>query len=1353
MNRNNKLSESKVPESPLPENNGIALSTMAGNFTVEGPRSQSPTSAQSSNLPAGGLIESPQPGNVATALLAAAAGGFSSPLHHYMATQMAIAQQQQLMLLQQQGNNLVQDQTRPFNSGPPLGFNSSAAFVQLLQQATSNTPQFASFSTPQPEPITEQCLTTTTDGTILSVTTPMIDGFLPDSFVMKSAYDSVHAQDVAGLRAIATNFWERGNTEVTAYIRRQTSSGRWVWLSANLERYVEIPVPGAIIREKLVKDDKRAKVVARTTRISALLASAVEAAHSHRETVDASDQNNGKSSDVEFVENKEEKNSTSLISALEAVSSGVCLDLSMITLSSFELKMITYVLTGRLQIEDLGQLVVDIFNSNVNDIVSALDAAVAKMNEKEKMQPKAENQLVQSPFQPVPKKCPPLLSVLNLSYTNIGNQGLDILCEVLFLETPTLKTLDVGFCGIDERGLLRLGKAFYKRKKQRLPSLQGLILSGNAISYKAAKELGGALSTNEAPFIFRKKRCKGGVRNGYDSEDEEDDADFDEVFLLGGKKKSSLSMSNPRNHSETAEGESDGLILLHLACSSLKPDSLHQLLVGLGHDCPLRELHIASNNFGPEGASVLVSFLEGSTSRPNKKKMVMPKLDRLDISNNNLGNDGIAEITRLISKRMKKSFVDLRLSSNNIEAAGVETLMNKLLQHNLLSLCLDNNTIGDRGCQLIAASLPSMHSLLKLSLSFNSIGSRGINALMRSLIGCESIQSLSLSGNVMKISGAISMGFALAQHPRLCELDLDNCCLSQVAQCHIVSGMISNRWVPMRSLSGFRVAPPMIVMGALDHALQHISNDECFKLRRDMQMKTISTWMQPSDVPLSNRSVATNNMEDSHGESAYHRMLDWLSRVPFDEDELADLHSYFFDLMGSDEDSNRASNAHLRHRGDLLANFTNKAIEEIKNAENDMLVSTFPKKLGYNIETSTESDTDTGLTWNSLQKYSRFRMVRKMQGVDENKTVANGWPESHNDTRSNGEKNMSSPSAVENLSPASMKKRKTTFNGRELGLLSRSASLGKTSRESLANLGSVKGKMNESLKRTSSTGKHGNVSLACLDTHGETSKTDEDVMSASQGEIEIKLSSQKTLTMNNSEASINSDAEKSNSEENGKESRKKARISMFPEFKEKLDRLKDNAQILMDREENPHQQDLIAQDFAQQSLTLLRQLRYHCMNSGLDGWRIGTKMRRKVLIIDDSLTTRKLVSRAFQKANFIVDTAENGKKGLDKLKEMIYDIAFMDIDMPVMNGYDATKELRLWEDNKRPGARQPICALTGTYVDDFARTQLKSFKEAGVDVMESKPCNIPRLFKVVDDVSPMFSDLSISVTNFSASEI
>ena len=80
------------------------------------------------------------------------------------------------------------------------------------------------------------------------------------------------------------------------------------------------------------------------------------------------------------------------------------------------------------------------------------------------------------------------------------------------------------------------------------------------------------------------------------------------------------------------------------------------------------------------------------------------------------------------------------------------------------------------------------------------------------------------------------------------------------------------------------------------------------------------------------------------------------------------------------------------------------------------------------------------------------------------------------------------------------------------------------------------------------------------------------------------------------------------------------------------------------------------------------------MNNGLDGWRQG-KIRRKVLIVDDSKTTRKLVARVFQQANFIVDMAENGEEGVRMLKQSIYDIAFMDIDMPVMNRFDATKVL------------------------------------------------------------------------------
>jgi CheY-like chemotaxis protein len=244
-------------------------------------------------------------------------------------------------------------------------------------------------------------------------------------------------------------------------------------------------------------------------------------------------------------------------------------------------------------------------------------------------------------------------------------------------------------------------------------------------------------------------------------------------------------------------------------------------------------------------------------------------------------------------------------------------------------------------------------------------------------------------------------------------------------------------------------------------------------------------------------------------------------------------------------------------------------------------------------------------------------------------------------------------------------------------------------------------------------------------------------------------SSMSTMSRTSMRSMEHSSSDRSTVSQGGQSERRrggglKARITMFPQFEMKLEELKATATEMIEMEEDPEQQEVILTQYAEASLTILRQLRYHCMNSGLDGWRQGS-MKRKVLIVDDSNVTRKLVSRAFEKANFIVDTATNGAEGVEKLKKSIYDIAFMDIDMPVMNGFEATKKLREWEDAVRPGTRQPICALTAAYVDDFERSELMKFKEAGLDVMESKPCNIPRLFKVVDDVSPMFSDLSISV--------
>ena len=937
---------------------------------------------------------------------------------------------------------------------------------------------------------------------------------------------------------------------------------------------------------------------------------------------------------------------------------------------------------------------------------------------------------------------PPRLSVVNLSFTNIGNQGIEMLSEVLYTDTKSLKTLDISFCGVKEGGVIALCRALRKRKKRLLPSLQGLVLSGNFISYKAAKELGVALSPAPEKQQRRKRsQLSGHVEGtGYEDDDEfvDDDEDEDEeegdddiLFedasnrrtrrmsydALSGKK--SPHQSNITDLSKATSDPSDvGLQLLHLGCTSISSHALQQLLFGLGQDSPIRELSIPSNNIGPEGATLLVEFLEGKGILKYKKgQVVMPKLDRLDMSNNNLGNDGTAKLTRAISKRAKVNIVDLRLSSNSIGAGGVETMLNKLLQHNLVSLSLDNNMIGDRGCQLVAASVPSMRHLARVNLGFNQIGSRGVTTLMRALVGSESISYLGLSGNVMKISGAIAMGFALAQHPRLAELELDNCCLSQVAQCHIVAGIVSNRWVPMRRVNGFRVGPPMVAIGALEALAQHLSNEECFRIRRNIQMKTILQWMEsnraakmsagtyggggPRDKFLTADFVSgMNDVNGAPSQNAYLRMLDWLSRIPFDEDELNDLRRYFYDADGGEgSDGLRGSdgNINLKHRGDLLAALGSVLADEVRH-----LTPTYESEgpaIGLDIDYKQISDDDDWTVpevWKYANNVRNSQQRRRTHSLHSNRTLSSG-----------------SMPDLQNNAPSGKRRRQLQSDGDSNGSLDDSNDVG-------TNFHSEQKESDRGMSSMASSN-----------------------LSMNQRSSVSSLSKQSAMSRSESEKSTYSQGERGSGG-------LKARITMFPQFAAKLDMLKESAQEMMDTEEDPAQQDIIAQQFAEASLTLLRQLRYHCMNSGLDGWRQG-KIRRKVLIVDDSKITRKMVSRAFEKANFIVDTAVNGMEGVAKLKESIYDIAFMDIDMPVMNGFDATKALRDWEDRKRPGARQPICALTAAYVDDFERDELMKFKEAGLDVMESKPCNIPRLFKVVDDVSPMFSDLSISMQQTAAS--
>jgi len=1192
---------------------------------------------------------------------------------------------------------------------------------------------------------------------------------------MTSAYDAVYDDDLPGFLFVKTQFWDRGQPDVEAYLRRRTIDGDLIWLVSKAVSYVQEPIPGTIVLESSVKDEERAKQINRITRITAILVQAVEASlltgappkcttNSNSDRAGRAQQqapavavdgkvttetdsdklaaadavayksilnelsSNGAVTEESLknlmdyaaagggicddgVESKLEQelkeNVTGVSqkkkayydpwSMIESVRQGVRLDLGLTKLSLPEVKMVTLVLSGKLPAAEVAPLLLSAMKSGYS-LKQALrqyrlDCENIRRTTSSSSGSPDRAVLNQAPIHIPhlvrPSVCPPI-SVVNVSYTYIGNAGMDMLCEVLYCDKSSLKTLDVSFCRIEERGLLALARALSKRKRKGLPSLRGLILSGNYISTRAATELGSSLAPSEGGSTSRRatsRRKHGKKRSaiptgGFDSESESDeDEDDDDFSSLRKRKRSKKHSSSSKDTEDEDDGARQALEVLHVADTSMTAVSLSRLLAGLGPKSLIRELNLSSNRFGARGATELVKFLEGK-GRMSKGSAPMPQLDRLDMSNNNLGDDGTTQLTRAISKRTMVHLVDLKLSSNSIGSGGIETIMNRLLHHNLVSLSLDKNAIGDQGCQLVAASLQSMTALSRLNLSFNQIGSRGITSLMRSLVVCDSITYLGLSGNILRISGAISLAFALAQHPRLEELDLDNCCLGQAAQCHITAGIISNRWVPMKRLRGYAVGPPMVAIGALKPYAQNLSNEECFRIRKDEQMKTILQWMENNrraknagiTVPGPDFAAVMNadpenrqylspdmvsNINDIHGtpsQNAYFRLLGWLSRIPFDDDELTALQKYFYDPDGGEGDRGSDGYINLKLRGDLLAALDSEVADEIRD-ELPSLAPNMRGSVGIDLDKLVQSS-----EWDSWEAFKGNiadppQVLEVIEEEEEDKAEEMIPEETNADDAEETEPHASlessnpgkSPKSSEHIAPASIK------------------------------------------------------SLGHSDSAASTS---------------------------------------------GKEGRKtgkvKARITMFPQFEQQLEELKAAATEMIEQEEDPMQHEVILTQYAEASLTILRQLRYHCMNSGLDGWR-QAGLKRKVLIIDDSNVIRKMVSRAFEKANFIVDTASNGAEGVEKMKASIYDIAFMDIDMPVMNGFEATKKLREWEDETRPGTRQPICALTAQYVDDFERHELMKFKEAGLDVMESKPCNIPRLFKVVDDVSPMFSDLSISV--------
>ncbi|MBQ7416800.1 MAG: response regulator, partial [Acidaminococcaceae bacterium] len=115
---------------------------------------------------------------------------------------------------------------------------------------------------------------------------------------------------------------------------------------------------------------------------------------------------------------------------------------------------------------------------------------------------------------------------------------------------------------------------------------------------------------------------------------------------------------------------------------------------------------------------------------------------------------------------------------------------------------------------------------------------------------------------------------------------------------------------------------------------------------------------------------------------------------------------------------------------------------------------------------------------------------------------------------------------------------------------------------------------------------------------------------------------------------------------------------------------------------------------------------------------------KRLLLVEDNAINREIAQMILMELGFKVETAEDGEVGKEKVAVSspgYYDGVLMDIQMPVMNGYEATKAIRALPDPEL--ARIPIIAMTANV---FAE-DIQHVKDVGMDGHVAKPINIPDL--------------------------
>jgi CheY-like chemotaxis protein len=120
----------------------------------------------------------------------------------------------------------------------------------------------------------------------------------------------------------------------------------------------------------------------------------------------------------------------------------------------------------------------------------------------------------------------------------------------------------------------------------------------------------------------------------------------------------------------------------------------------------------------------------------------------------------------------------------------------------------------------------------------------------------------------------------------------------------------------------------------------------------------------------------------------------------------------------------------------------------------------------------------------------------------------------------------------------------------------------------------------------------------------------------------------------------------------------------------------------------------------------------------------------RILLVEDSHDNQLLVRAYLKDTPWRVDVASNGIAGVAKFRQARYDIVLMDVQLPLMDGVEATRAIRSWErDNGRAPA--PVIVLTA----DADRTTREATLAAGGTSLLAKPIAKAELFLALREVS------------------